>query len=248
MNELVIAGVTIIQDAHGRYNLNALHRASEQAGDQAKVPSQWLRRKSTKDLITRCGERNVNLHYAVIEDVPASGIFAHEILAVEYAGWISTDFRLTVNQAFIDSRTPSQLPRLHDPKLQMLLEAIVRMDAIEQQLALTTREATEAKDLALGVMRAQSWLTIRQYVFVHDLHHQLPLKTQQEYARWLGGYCLEKGLPMYKAQTADRAWADERTYYIGAINDTLHGWLKRNQAGLSLVPGLSATRDKETTT
>ncbi|HAX5210387.1 TPA: KilA-N domain-containing protein, partial [Escherichia coli] len=31
--------------------------------------------------------------------------FAHELLAVEYAGWISPVFRLHVNQTFIDYRT-----------------------------------------------------------------------------------------------------------------------------------------------
>lgn len=51
MNELIIAGVTIIQDEHGRYNLNALHQASDYAADPTKAPNQWTRRKSTRALV-----------------------------------------------------------------------------------------------------------------------------------------------------------------------------------------------------
>ena len=38
------------------------------------------------------------------------GTFTHELLAIEYAGWISPAFRLRVNQAFIDLKT-GQLQR-----------------------------------------------------------------------------------------------------------------------------------------
>ncbi|MGT3291634.1 KilA-N domain-containing protein, partial [Yersinia enterocolitica] len=34
------------------------------------------------------------------------GTFAHELLAIEYAGWISPAFRLQVNQTFLDSTKP----------------------------------------------------------------------------------------------------------------------------------------------
>jgi anti-repressor protein len=101
----VIAGVEITTDLEGRFNLNALHRASGLGDD--KKPSQWLRRSSTKALID---ELRVNLHpeQNVITSVNGGqnpGTFAHELLAVEYAGWISPAFRLKVNQTFIDYRT-----------------------------------------------------------------------------------------------------------------------------------------------
>ena len=35
------------------------------------------------------------------------GTYAHELLAVSYAGWISPRFQLQVNQAFLDSRQPT---------------------------------------------------------------------------------------------------------------------------------------------
>lgn len=126
----VIAGVEIPTDAVGRFNLNALHKASGAGED--KSPSQWLRRKSTKELIEELKRnllkehQNVNLHSAqkpidTVNGGIAPGTFAHELLAVEYAGWISPAFRLQVNQTFIDYRTGklaasnNQLPNFDDP-------------------------------------------------------------------------------------------------------------------------------------
>ncbi|EBV6969649.1 KilA-N domain-containing protein [Salmonella enterica subsp. enterica serovar Gaminara] len=126
----VIAGVEITTDAEGRFNLNALHKASGAGED--KSPSQWLRRKSTKELIEELkrnllkDSQNVNLHSGqkpidTANGGTAPGTFAHELLAIKYAGWISPSFRLQVNQTFIDFRTGklapanSSLPEFNDP-------------------------------------------------------------------------------------------------------------------------------------
>ncbi|MGM3172514.1 phage antirepressor KilAC domain-containing protein [Dickeya lacustris] len=120
----MIAGVQITTDAEGRFNLNALHRASSTGKD--KAPSEWLRRSSTKELIEQLtvnlrlgqnsiGELSANLSVGqeVVKTVKggaAPGTFAHELLAIEYAGWISPAFRLQVNQTFIDFRTGKLTP------------------------------------------------------------------------------------------------------------------------------------------
>lgn len=126
----VIAGVEIATDAAGRFNLNCLHRSS--GTGKEKSPNEWLRLKQTKELVAeldsnllkniqtgnlRSAQKSVN----VINGGNSPGTFAHELLAVEYAGWISPAFRLEVNQSFIDYRTgklasatPS-LPNFDDP-------------------------------------------------------------------------------------------------------------------------------------
>ncbi|WP_063657730.1 KilA-N domain-containing protein [Candidatus Arsenophonus triatominarum] len=48
-NYPIIAGVEITTDSEGRFNLNALHKAS--GGDESKEPNKWLRNKQTKELI-----------------------------------------------------------------------------------------------------------------------------------------------------------------------------------------------------
>lgn len=120
----MIAGVEITTDSEGRFNLNALHRASSTGKD--KAPSEWLRRSSTKELIEqltvnlRLGQSSIdelNPNSGLAQEVlkvqkggATPGTFAHELLAVEYAGWISPAFRLQVNQTFIDFRTGKLIP------------------------------------------------------------------------------------------------------------------------------------------
>ena len=96
----VIAGVTIYTDSDGRFNLNALHHAS--GGNPNTAPGQWLRLKSTETLknelidSTNCAD----LHSLPIvqKEGRAGGTFAHKLLAISYAGWISPSFQLKVNQ------------------------------------------------------------------------------------------------------------------------------------------------------
>lgn len=52
----VICGVEITTDRAGRYNLNALHRASGLGAH--KAPAQWLRTLSAKQLIEELRKRN----------------------------------------------------------------------------------------------------------------------------------------------------------------------------------------------
>ncbi|HDL6778371.1 TPA: phage antirepressor KilAC domain-containing protein [Yersinia enterocolitica] len=118
----VIAGVEINTDTEGRFNLNSLHKASGKGED--KSPSQWMRRATTKALVN---ELSVNSHlgYEAIKSVKggvAPGTFAHELLAVEYAGWISPSYRLKVNQTFLDYKAGKLKPAfdpmaaLNDPE------------------------------------------------------------------------------------------------------------------------------------
>ncbi|MDC9588357.1 phage antirepressor KilAC domain-containing protein [Xenorhabdus sp. XENO-10] len=115
----VIAGVEITTDSEGRFNLNALHKAS--GGNDSKKPSEWLRLSSSKSLINELSG-NSHLGQEVLK-VQKGGItpgtFAHELLAVSYAGWISPSFQLQVNQTFIDYRSGKLAPVTTDP-MQML--------------------------------------------------------------------------------------------------------------------------------
>nr|WP_254427593.1 KilA-N domain-containing protein [Salmonella enterica] len=121
----VIAGVEITTDEEGRFNLNALHKASGE-GDH-KRPSKWLSTEQAKALISELEKQSPNsgLGQEVIKTVKGGifpGTFAHELLAVEFAGWISPAFRLKVNQTFIDFRTG---------KLSPVARELSRMDILQ---------------------------------------------------------------------------------------------------------------------
>ena len=113
----IIEGVGVPQDEAGRFNLNALHKASGEGAN--KAPNKWLRAAQTKELIaelksqtgdSRLGQQTQTPYMAfdplkVSHGGNASGTFAHELLAISYAGWISPAFQLKVNQVFLDFRS-----------------------------------------------------------------------------------------------------------------------------------------------
>lgn len=130
----VIAGIEINTDEYGRFSLNAIHKASGSLPH--KKPSQWTRRAEALELIDELTQgadlhlapenQGRDLGLAPIESYHGGkhpGTFAHELLAISYAGWISPRFQLQVNQTFIDYRTG---------KLQRQVEQI------EEQKALPT--------------------------------------------------------------------------------------------------------------
>lgn len=106
----VIAGVIITTDEQGRYNLNALHKASGLGNN--KAPAQWLRTQTAQELVHELTDmQKCTSPINTIKGGINQGTFAHELLAVSYAGWISPKYQLMVNQVFLDCRnnlTPIQ--------------------------------------------------------------------------------------------------------------------------------------------
>jgi hypothetical protein len=107
----VIAGVEITTDEKGRFNLNALHKASKTG--PSKKPSEWMRNAQTKELAdklsgkSRLGQNVIN----TIKGGSAPGTFAVKQLAVAYAAWVDADFHLEVLDVFIESKEQkSQAP------------------------------------------------------------------------------------------------------------------------------------------
>lgn len=142
-NVPVICGVEITTDAAGRFNLNALHKAS--GSEKKNGPSYWLALESTKQLIVELEKQTTEISVVTVEG-RNGGTFAHELLAVEYAGWISPAYRLQVNQTFLDYKTgkltPTNtiLPNFDDP-----------IAAAEAWV-----EARKAERLAIGYVERQA--------------------------------------------------------------------------------------------
>ena len=69
----------------GRFNLNALHKASGLGTN--KAPAQWLRTQTAKSLLAELEK----------DEGRNGGTFAHELLAIEYAGWISSRLSTSIS-------------------------------------------------------------------------------------------------------------------------------------------------------
>jgi hypothetical protein len=249
---LVIAGVTILQDEHGRYRLNDFHHLSGARAN--KNPGEWLKNKSTQELISELVSQKGNSPFDVVTGGNAPGTYVHELLAVSYAGWISPAFQLKVNQAFIDMRRTmhTSLPATLDayPELRALAEqsrtiiALVTSAAENRALAehankvaeIATRKATLALD-------NQEWMTIREYVYVNKLARQMPPSLCKRYGTYLTGYCIEQGIPVRSQGVVGQAWEKEHAYHVEIIGRTLSEWLCRYESQSSLK--LIQTKDIE---
>lgn len=137
---VVISGVEVTTDVEGRFNLNALHRAS--GGKKKDGPSYWLALDTTKALISECEKQNagisvvsgdtgisvsaINIVKGNFANGQEQGTFAHKLLAISYAGWISPSFQLQVNQVFLDHKTGGE-PQSLQPQAQIAAFEYVKL-------------------------------------------------------------------------------------------------------------------------
>ncbi|WP_340610828.1 phage antirepressor KilAC domain-containing protein [Xenorhabdus bharatensis] len=136
----VIAGVEITTDAEGRFNLNALHKASGAGAN--KAPAQWLRTQSAKELVQELIDmQKCTSPVNAVKSGENRGTFAHELLAVSYAGWISPTFQLQVNQTFIDYRS-GRLVTLQStlPNAKQLALMVIQAEEEKERLSLAVNQ------------------------------------------------------------------------------------------------------------
>jgi prophage antirepressor-like protein len=129
------------------------------------------------------------------------------------------------------------------PELKALAEqartvvALVASTAEARSIAeAAQQDATTAKALAQQALDSQQWLTIREYVFLNTLDRQCPPSLQQEYGRWLTGYCAEHRIPVRNVLVAGQKWGQEHAYHVGTIERTLPGFLARQHGQGALIP------------
>lgn len=198
----VIAGVEITTDAEGRFNLNALHKASGGEIGDSKQPSNWLKLKGTKELIAEL-EQSYNLTTASVcaqKGGSAPGTFVHEILAVEYAGWIGPAFRILVNRTFIAAQKGEieDLPAATRSAIGGIVKGIIHKELIEALPQMIEREV------------AASGVLIRRGITAKEIwdRFNLPPKLRGT-TNWLGNRLSEMGCSTGKA---DRGSAAVRTF------------------------------------
>jgi len=151
MNNLpVVAGVPVNTDDQGRFNLNALHKAS--GGRDSKRPKTWLNTKQAQDLVNELRQNSAFEVLSVTKGGSSPGTYAHELLAISYAGWISPAFQLKVNQVFLDYRA-GRLHTNHMPELsrreilKLAMDAEEENEKLREQLSLHQSDAEFAEAL-----------------------------------------------------------------------------------------------------
>lgn len=221
----VIAGVEITTDAEGRFNLNALHKASGLGS--AKKPSNWLRLDSTKELITELDQCS-DLRTASVDTVVGSanpGTYAHELLAIAYASWISPSFHLQVNQVFLDYRTGklnqpvSMLPNFADPveAARAWADEVEQKRIAKQEVIALQSKVEETKpvveaygriaiaDGSLNMTEAAKTLQVRPIDLRRWLHANRWIYRRNGSKNWLGYQDrIQSGLIEHKINTYEK--------------------------------------------
>lgn len=158
----VVVGVEIPLDEQGRYNLNVLHKASGEG--EHKRPSKWLVTKHAKELISELEAKllktiqspNSGSAQKVVEPINGGsnpGTYAHELIAVSYAGWIRADFQLDVNQAFIDFKSGKRsIDLCNMPSLE---ELTGRFQELRDKVVLDEQEEAELLTTCSLIMNAR---------------------------------------------------------------------------------------------
>lgn len=158
----IVAGVEINTDSEGRFNLNALHRAS--GGRDAKRPKAWLATKQAQELVEELRQdsalgQNV---LSISKGGVSPGTFAHELLAISYAGWISPAFQLKVNQTFLDYKTGKLTPTAQ-PQLSTMEILQMAMDAEKERLRLEQENKQQQETIGCLNNLFKSGMTIPQF-------------------------------------------------------------------------------------
>ncbi|PHM68455.1 DNA-binding protein [Xenorhabdus sp. KJ12.1] len=158
----VVVGVEIPLDEYGRYNLNTLHKASGE--NENKAPNQWLRTKHAKELIAELEAKLLkNNQTAYLQSGQKAvdvnnggalpGTYAHELIAVSYAGWIRPDFQLDVNQAFIDFKSGKSGISIN--ALPSLDHMVGKFDELRHQLTRDEKQEAELLSVCSQIMNAR---------------------------------------------------------------------------------------------
>ncbi|UDL03983.1 KilA-N domain-containing protein [Marinobacter sp. CA1] len=246
----VVAGVEIAVDEHGRFNLNAIHRASGLG--KHKSPNKWLENAAARDLVVELETQTPNSGLAqksvnVVKGGKAPGTFAHELLAISYAGWISAAFQLKVNQVFMDYRTGNL--KAVEPSRKDLALMVIQAEEERERLTAELDEATRTKAW-IGSKReatamAKASAELRR---ANQLQQQLGVATDWKTVKaipWLEDQFLISRSMYQQVGKKLRAISDELGLEVEAVEDSSYGTIKAYHISAINELGRRLMQDRE---
>lgn len=149
---VVLFGVTIRQDAEGRFCLNDLHRAA--GGEVKHRPAIWVQNQQTIDLAAACEIDG----FPSIESKQGLGTFVVKELVYAYAMWISPSFHITVIRTFDSVATGH--PSAPMTPGQALVEMAQNFLRHETQIAELSRKQHETAAQVMALVNGENYLTV----------------------------------------------------------------------------------------
>ncbi|WP_277992788.1 phage antirepressor KilAC domain-containing protein [Yersinia enterocolitica] len=153
------------------------------------------------------------------------GTFAHELLAIEYAGWISPAFRLQVNQTFLDYKTGKLQPAtdpmaaLNDPVFlrNTLLGYSEKVIALENKVEEMKPEVEAFERLVKATTGSMCITNAAKYLQIKPTNMFRTLSENRWIYRRVGGRSwvayqdkIQSGLLEHKLTTVTRSDGDEK--------------------------------------
>lgn len=174
-NLVMVAGLRVRSNEKGLYCLNDIHKAS--GGDPKDAPSRWLRLKKTDNLIDSVKKRGVRenltsqkwlLGIETINGGSHSGVYAHELLVISYAGWIDSDFQIEVNHVFYEAMEErARKLAKENEELNDFRDGFYRMELANGMLAQDFRKIDQ--DVVHGIRRIIRSLKFNKDIGISDM-------------------------------------------------------------------------------
>ena len=210
LSTIKIIGVDVYVDDQGRLNLNSLHKAFERKVEQRldhKAPSQWTRNQPAKDYVhyvskiltespsaqTHFGTNsNAYEPISITHGGSRQGVFAHLLIALEYARWLDVEFSVMVNMTYINVKQG-----FYDQENLSLKDQLYYLDAEKK---IYTPTILGAK-IGISAQAFNKHLIEMEFQTTHRTfsnHKVYELSNQgKEYGKYAGGQVYtEKGNPI----------------------------------------------------
>ncbi|MEN2672548.1 phage antirepressor KilAC domain-containing protein [Herbaspirillum huttiense] len=150
MSDIIISGITIRRDEHGRYCLNDLHRAS--GGASRDQPGKFFETQQTQALVAELESEAAITGIPVIQSKQGLGTFVAKELVYAYAMWISAAFHLKVIRAYDTMVTAKPVPA-ELTRMELLQIAIA---AEQEKIELSEQKAKVEAELAIAAPKADA--------------------------------------------------------------------------------------------
>jgi prophage antirepressor-like protein len=157
--------------------------------------------------------------------------------ALAFQTWVFEEVLPQIRKTGKYEATP-QRPQVKNPAHQLIIDAVIRLDAVEQQVIEVQREAAQTQANLNRAFESQIFFTVAEYVHHNKLQRQVPESAYRALSKHLSDYCQEHNIPFRRIPIGGKRWESEYGFHISVYTDVLPGWLRRNggQGNLHMLP------------
>jgi hypothetical protein len=133
----------------------------------------------------------------------------------------------------------------HHPELRALVDLAISLAQARDLVQAAQHEMEEAQAIALQAkanahraLETQLFVSVTEYVFLHQLEAQLPKPAYKACSTYLRRYSLDHGIPFRKSAAGASQTLDPYAFHQNAYAEAFEAWLKHRpaQPPLAILP------------